>query len=136
MDQDRPDAADRPGEPNPFSREGSATAAPYTAAAPTPYAGSGPYGYAPVQNQKAMLALVFGISGFVLVAAVIGGFIGIAGIVLGRKARREIDADPQRYTGRAMATAGFWLGLASVVGAVVFVALIIVVVLYAPDSAF
>ena len=53
-----------------------------------------------MQNQKALLALIFGIAGFVLVSAFIGGFIGIAGIVLGRKARREIDADPQRYTGR------------------------------------
>ena len=95
-----------------------------------------PYGYPPVQNQKALLALIFGISGFVLVSAFIGGFIGIAGIVLGRKARREIDADPQRYTGRAMATAGFWLGVTSVVSSVVFIALVIALVVYAPDSGF
>jgi hypothetical protein len=42
-------------------------------------------------------------------------FVGIAGIVLGSKARREIDADPQRYTGRAMATAGLVLGIVGTV---------------------
>lgn len=101
-----------------------------------PYGGYAPYGYAPVQNQKALLALIFGIAGFVLVSAFIGGFIGIAGVVLGRKARREIDADPQRYTGRAMATAGFWLGLTSIVGTVAYIIVMIAVIAYAPSSDF
>jgi hypothetical protein len=42
-------------------------------------------------------------------------FVGIAGLVLGSKARREIDSDPQRYTGRGMATAGFVLGIVGTV---------------------
>src|SRR5215210_295828 len=81
-----------PATPTPYGSNAYAPPAnPYPAGPyPAPYGGYPPYGYAPVQNQKALLALIFGIAGFVLVSAFIGGFIGIAGIVLGRKARREI----------------------------------------------
>lgn len=74
------------------------------------YGGYAAYGAAPVQHPQAVAALVTGLLGVLTCP-----FVGIAGIVLGSKARREIDSDPQRYTGRAMATAGLVLGIVGTV---------------------
>ncbi len=80
------------------------------------YGGYSPYGVAPIQHPKATPALICGIIGLVLgLSCGVGGLVGIAGIVLGGRARKEIDADPQRYTGRGMASAGWGLGIASLV---------------------
>ncbi len=79
------------------------------------YGGYGSYGVAPIQHPQAVLAMVLGIAGLVLSGVCVGGLVGIAGIVLGRKARREIDAEPGRYTGRGMATAGLITGIISCV---------------------
>ena len=77
------------------------------------YGGYGSYGVVPTQHPQAVLAMVLGIVGLVLSGVCLGGLVGIAGIVLGRKARREIDAEPGRYTGRGMATAGLVTGIIS-----------------------
>ena len=77
------------------------------------YGGYSPYGIAPAPHPKATPALICGILGLVLgLSCGVGGLVGIGGIVMGRRARREIDADPRRYTGRSMASAGFGLGIA------------------------
>jgi hypothetical protein len=74
------------------------------------YGGYAAYGATPVQHPQAVAALITGLLGVVTCP-----FVGIAGLVLGSKARREIDSDPQRYTGRGMATAGFVLGIVGTV---------------------
>ena len=63
------------------------------------------------------------ILGIVGVAAC--SLVGIAGLVLGNKARKEIDAEPGRYSGRGMATAGFVLGIVSVCFSVFWVLFIV-----------
>ena len=71
------------------------------------YGGYGSYGVVPIQHPRAVPAMVLGIIGIVLAGSCgIGGLLGIGGIVLGRKARNEIDAEPGRYAGRSQATAG------------------------------
>jgi hypothetical protein len=57
-----------------------------------------------------VLALVLGILGIAACP-----FVGIGGFLAARKARKEIDADPRRWTGRGMATAGWILGIISMV---------------------
>jgi hypothetical protein len=84
------------------------------------YGGYAAYGATPVQHPQAVAALVTGVLGVLPCP-----FVGIAGIVLGSKVRREIDSDPQRYTGRAMATAGFVLGI---IGTVLTVLLVLGIV--------
>jgi hypothetical protein len=84
------------------------------------YGGYAAYGATPVQHPQVVAALVTGLLGVLMCP-----FVGIAAIVLGSKARREIDSDPQRYTGRAMATAGFVLGI---IGTVLTVLLVLGIV--------
>ena len=96
-------------DPQPTPPYGSdAAASPY--AAPVPAYGSNPYEYSPYQpayggtvpygivqvsHPKAGSAMVFGILGVVLgLSCGIGGLLGIPGIVQGRRARAEIDAEP------------------------------------------
>ena len=95
---------DSPYEVTPYSPSfGSAT--PYQ-----PEYGSGPYGAPAVQHPQAIIAMVLGILGLAVCP-----LIGIAALVLGSKARKEIDAAPGRFAGRGMATAGFVLGIISIV---------------------
>lgn len=96
---------------------------------PTPYqpsyGGYTPYGLVPVNHPQATQSLIFGILGLVLgLSCGVGALFGIAGIVTGRKVRQAIDADPQRYTGRGMASAAIGLGI----GGLVVLALWIVLV--------
>lgn len=79
------------------------------------YGGYSPYGAGAGLHPKANTALIFGIIGMVLLSTCVGGLVGIGGIVNGRTARAEIDADPQRYTGRSAANWGFGLGVASTI---------------------
>lgn len=80
------------------------------------YGGYSPYGVGQVQHPKATPALIWGIVSLVLgLSCGLGGLAGIAAIVIGGRTRREIDADPQRYSGRGMASAGFGLGIAGLV---------------------
>ncbi|HEY5981353.1 MAG TPA: DUF4190 domain-containing protein [Microlunatus sp.] len=68
------------------------------------------YGYLPPNHPKATTAMVLGIIGIVLCP-----FVGIGGFVLGGRARREIDAAPGQWGGRGTATAGWVLGIISIV---------------------
>jgi hypothetical protein len=75
-----------------------------------------PYGVVQVSHPKAGTAMVFGILGVVLgLSCGIGGLLGIPGILQGRKARDEIDAEPGRYSGRSQAVAGIVTGVIGVV---------------------
>ena len=59
------------------------------------YGAYSPYGAVPTNHPQATLAMVLGIISIVLASSCgIGGFLGIAGIVQGRKVRNEIDARP------------------------------------------
>ena len=102
------------------------TRAPYQPA----YGSSSPYAVVQVSHPKATTAMVFGILGIVLgVSCGLGGLLGIAGIVQGRRARDEIDAQPGRYAGRSQAVAGIVTGtIGVVIAALVVLALIAVVI--------
>jgi hypothetical protein len=96
----------------------------------SPY-GSGPSaGPAATQHPQAALAMVLGILGTVLgFTCVIGGLVGIGGIVVGRRVKNEIDAEPGRYSGRSQAVAGLVTGIIGVsicVLATLFIVLAIV----------
>jgi hypothetical protein len=90
------------------------------------YGGSSPYGFVPTQHPQAVTALVLGILGAVFGATCgIGGLFGIGGIVVGRRARREIDAEPGRFTGRGAATAGIITGIVGLVIGVLYLAFLV-----------
>jgi len=84
------------------------------------FGGVSPYGAAPEvrptqQHPQANLALTLGILGTVLgFFCVVPGLVGIGGIVVGRRVRNEIDADPARYTGRSQAVGGIVTGIIGV----------------------
>ena len=89
------------------------------------FGGSTPYGMTsysapPVQHPQATLALILGILGLAVCP-----FVGIAALVIGNKARNQIDAAPGQFAGRGMATAGFVMGIASVVVTVLMVLLVV-----------
>lgn len=99
------------------------------------FGGVSPYGAPSTQiatpHPQAALALVLGILGTVLgLGCIVGGLVGIGGIVLGRRVKNEIDAEPGRYTGRSQAVAGLITGIVGVsitVLATLFIVLAIVV---------
>ena len=73
-------------------------------------------GYGPTDHPKATPALVTGIIGLVTSTFCgVGGLVGIAGVVLGSRAKREIDGDPARWTGRGKAQAGLVTGIIGLV---------------------
>jgi hypothetical protein len=79
------------------------------------------------QHPQANLALVLGILGTVLgMSCIVGGLLGIGGIVVGRRVRREIDAEPGRYTGRSQAVGGIVTGI---IGVSIFTLVTILIVL-------
>jgi hypothetical protein len=57
---------------------------------------------------------------------VVGGLVGIGGIVVGRRVKNEIDAEPGRYSGRAQAVAGLVTGI---VGVSIFTVVTVLIVL-------
>ena len=91
-----------------------------------------PYGGAPEvrptqQHPQAPLALILGILGTVLgFTCVVGGLVGIGGIVVGRRVRKEIDAQPGRYTGRSQAVGGIVTGI---IGVSIFTLVTVLIVL-------
>ncbi len=106
---------DSPYAVNPYqSSFGSAT--PYQ----PEYGGPNSYGVPAVQHPQAIIAMVLGILGLAVCP-----LIGIAALILGNKARKEIDASPGRFSGRGMATAGFVLGIISIVVTVLLILLIV-----------
>jgi hypothetical protein len=86
----------------------------------TSFGGVTPYGPVPTPvpatpHPQAALALILGILGTVLgFGCIIGGLVGIGGIVVGRRVKNEIDAEPGRYTGRSQAVAGIVTGIIGV----------------------
>jgi hypothetical protein len=83
------------------------------------FGGVAPYGSVPttpaVPHPQAALALILGVLGTVLgFGCIIGGLVGIGGIVVGRRVKKDIDADPGRYTGRSQAIAGIITGIVGV----------------------
>lgn len=97
---------------------------------PGGYGGMVPgYGAPSVQHPQATPALITGIIALVTGTLFgVGGLVGIAAIVLGVKARREIDSDPSRYEGRGKATAGLVLGVVGLAALVVWVLLLVALV--------
>lgn len=97
---------------------------------PGGYGGAYPdYGTAAPDHPQATAALVTGIVALVLSPLLgLGGLVGIASVLLGAKARREIDSDPARYGGRAKATAGLVLGVIAIVTLVGWILLALLVV--------
>ena len=93
------------------------------------YGTSTPYGAAPPTHPQSTTAMIFGILGIVFgLSCGIGGLLGIPGIVQGRRARNEIDAQPGRYAGRSQAVAGIVTGTIGVVIAALAVVVVLVVV--------
>lgn len=91
------------------------------------YGSAGPYGVPPASHPQSTTALVLGILGIVFgLSCGVGGFLGIGGITMGRRARAEIDAQPGRYEGRSQAVAGIVTGT---IGLVVGILTVVVVVL-------
>ena len=89
--------------------------------APPPPPGYGGYGSQPAgNNKKAIWSLVLGILGIVCC----GFFTGIPALILGKQAQSEIDASGGQQTGRGMATAGFILGIISIVWGIIGVILL------------
>lgn len=87
------------------------------------YGAPSPYGHFAQPHPKAVPALVLGIIGVAACSVA-----GVVGFVFGSKARREIDADPTRYSNRSTATAGWVLGIISIVFLVIQVLYILLVV--------
>lgn len=79
-------------------------------------------GYVPPNHPRATTALILGIVGVVLCP-----FVGIAAFVMGGRVRREIDASPGQWSGRGLATAGWVLGIISIIYAAVVLVYIAIV---------
>ena len=87
------------------------------------------YGYVPPNHPQATTALILGIVGLALCP-----FVGIAGFVMGGRVRREIDAAPGQWGGRGLATAGWVLGIISIVYAALVLAYIVGIAVVAVAS--
>lgn len=74
--------------------------------------GQVPYGTGALPHPRATTAMILGIVG--LAGTFVCGFLCVLGPfawAIGAKTRREIDAEPQRWSGRGEATAGFVMGI-------------------------
>ncbi len=87
------------------------------------------YGYLPPNHPQATTALILGIVGLALCP-----FVGIAGFVMGGRVRREIDASPGQWGGRGVATAGWVLGIISIVYAALVLVYVVVIGVVAVSS--
>ena len=87
------------------------------------------YGYVPPNHPQATTALILGIVGLALCP-----FVGIGGFVLGGRVRREIDAAPGQWGGRGVATAGWVLGIISIVYAALVLVYVVVIGVVAVSS--
>lgn len=102
---------------------------------PTPYQGNpyGAYQAAPPNHPAATPALIMGLIGLITMwGCGISGLVGIGGIIQGRKALREIDAEPGRWSGRGQAMAGFVTGLIAV--SLTLIAIVLVIILAATGN--
>jgi hypothetical protein len=120
--------------PNPASPYGAPPPAygsnPYEVSPYQPaYGAATPYGLVPMSHPQSTNAMIFGILGIVFgLSCGIGGLLGIPGIIQGRRARAEIDAQPGRYSGRSQAVAGIVTGTIGVVIAVLVVVVVIIAI--------
>ena len=100
-----------------------------------PPPGSGGYGPTRSTHGKAIASLICGICAFVVCP-----LIGIAAVILGPQAKREIAAQPDRYDGQGMAQAGTILGWISValmvLGLLATIVIIIIAAAADPSSDF
>ena len=80
------------------------------------------YGYVAPNHPQATTAMILGIVGLALCP-----FVGIAGFVMGGRVRREIDAAPGQWSGRGVATAGWVLGIISIIYAALVLAYIVII---------
>lgn len=85
---------------------------------PAPY-GNGfgaaaPYGMVPTTQPQAQVALVLGLLGFLCPLS------SIPAIVLALSSKKKIAAEPQRYSGSGLATAGLVLGILGSLGLVIY----------------
>ena len=87
------------------------------------------YGYVPPNHPQATTAMILGIVGLALCP-----FVGIAGFVMGGRVRREIDAAPGQWGGRGPATAGWVLGIISIVYAALVLAYVVIIAVVAVAS--
>ena len=80
---------------------------------PNPYQPYGAYQayVVPPQHPQATTAFILGLLGLVTSCLPVG----IGGLVIGARVRREIDASAGQWGGRGLATAGWVLGIISVV---------------------
>jgi len=95
-----------------------------------PYGGYGGYGPTRSTNGKAIAALICGIASLVTCFLPVG----IAAVILGPMAKREIAAQPDRYDGAGMALAGQILGWVAVAIMVMFVVFIILAIILDSSS--
>ncbi len=117
-----------PGQPHPYAEYGGAAYGSNPAPAPyqqpaeygsnpyevspyqtnpySTYGASSPYGVVPQNHPQGTLAMIMGILGLAVCPV-----FAIPGLILGNKVRKQVDAEPYRYTGRGMGTAGFVLGI-------------------------
>lgn len=84
-------------------------------------------GYPPTKSTsgKAIAALICGICAFIVCP-----LIGIAAVILGPQAKREIAASPQQYEGTGMAQAGQilgWISIGLMVAGILLFALLLVI---------
>ncbi|WP_051217800.1 DUF4190 domain-containing protein [Nocardioides insulae] len=84
---------------------------------PHPYAAPSPYGqpYYAQPAQTSGVAITALVLGLVSIVVGCGLFLGIPAMIVGRRATRQIDESQGRLTGRGLAQAGFWTGLAGTV---------------------
>ena len=95
----------------------------------TPYQQPGYGGYVQPNHPKATLALILGIIGVALCP-----FAGIGGFIVGRRTRAEIDASQGQWGGRGFATAGWVMGIISIVLAAIWIVYLVVVIVIAASS--
>lgn len=102
-----------------------------------PFAPS-PYGIQPPTHPQATTALILGIVGIagvvltpVFFVTILAGICSPFAIWLGARAKREIKAEPQRYSGEGLATAGFVTGIVGLVlGVLILVVAVLIAVLF------
>jgi hypothetical protein len=129
-----PDATPLYADPGNIYQQPGYGSTPYEANPYQPaFGGVSPYGVMQNETTPAVLhpqatqALVLGILGTVLgMFCVVPGLVGIGGIVVGRRVRNEIDAEPGRFTGRSQAVAGIVTGI---VGVSIFALVTVIIVL-------
>ncbi len=88
--------------------------------------GWSPYGQGLTPHPRATSAMILGI--VALAGTFVCGFLCVLGPFAwakGAKVRREIDAEPQRWSGRGEATAGYVMGIVTTVLMILIVVLVV-----------